>query len=323
MRMRPHKLRTAVVRGVLALLPLLVVPVAALAQVSGETGVGLVTAWGAPDLSGVWDTRGMTPLERPEQFAEQAFLTDEQAARFERETIARRNDDDITHTVHSKEWLDYGNELYADKRTALIVDPADGRVPPLTAEGRRRADVRRAERAARGPADAAEDRSLFERCLTRGLPTVMLPGPYNGNVQILQTPNEVAILTEMIHEVRIVPLDGRPHLPAAVRQWMGDSRGWWEGETLVVETTNFTAHTPFRGSGANLQLQERFTRVAADTVEYEFTVTDDTTWQQPWSAAFPLTRTDGLVYEYACHEGNYALRNILSYARAEEVEPLP
>ncbi len=277
------------------------------------------TSWGVPDLQGVWDTRTMTPLERPEQFSDQAFLTDEQAAEYERQTIERRNDDDLSHSVHAKFWLDWGTQLYADKRTSLIVDPPNGRVPPPTQEGQRRADARRAARSARGPADSSEDRTLWERCFTRGLPTVMLPAPYNGYVQILQTPDVVVIFTEMIHEARIVPMDGRPRLPAELRQWLGDSRGWWEDDTLVVETTNFTDRTIFRGSGDNLHMVERFTRVDPDTLIYEFTVTDPQTWPQSWSVAFPITTAEGLIYEYACHEGNHALRNMLSYARSEEL----
>ena len=278
------------------------------------------TSWGVPDLQGVWDTRTMTPLERPEQFSDQAFLTDEQAAEYERQTIERRNDDDLSHSVHAKFWLDWGTQLYADKRTSLIVDPPNGRVPPPTQEGQRRADARRAARSARGPADSSEDRTLWERCFTRGLPTVMLPAPYNGYVQILQTPDVVVIFTEMIHEARIVPMDGRPHLPAELRQWLGDSRGWWEDDTLVVETTNFTDRTIFRGSGDNLHMVERFTRVDPNTLIYEFTVTDPQTWPQSWSVAFPITMAEGLIYEYACHEGNHALHNMLSYARSEELE---
>jgi hypothetical protein len=277
------------------------------------------TSWGVPDLQGVWDTRTMTPLERPEQFSDQAFLTDEQAAEYERQTIARRNDDDLNHSVHAKFWLDYGTQLYADKRTSLIVDPSNGRVPPLTQAGEGRADARRAARSGRGPADSWEDRTLWERCVTRGLPTVMLPAPYNGYVRILQTSDVVVIFTEMIHEARVVPMDGRPRLPAELRQWLGDSRGRWEGDTLVVETTNFMDRTIFRGSGENLHLVERFTRLDSNTLRYEFTVTDQQTWPQAWSVAFPITKAEGHIYEYACHEGNHALRNMLTYARSEEL----
>ena len=288
------------------------------AQSTEETAELRRTAWGSPDLQGVWDTRTMTPLERPEGFADQEFFSDEEAAEYEQKTLERQGNDDLGHTVHAKRWLDYGQELYPDKRTSLIVDPRTGRVPALVPAARRRANLRRAARNTQGPADSWEDRTLWERCLTRGLPTVMLPSPYNGNIQILQTPGVVVIFTEMIHDARIVPLDGRPHIPVGLRQWLGDSRGWWDGNTLVVETINFTGRTVFRGAGKELSLVERFTQIDSDTLGYEFTVTDPTTWAEPWSVAFPITRAAGHIYEYACHEGNYALRNILSYARAEE-----
>ena len=279
------------------------------------------TADGQPDLQGVWDTRTLTPLERPEELADRPFLSDAEAEAFEQRTIARRDDDAQVPTVHAKYWLDYGNELFDDNRTSLIVDPPTGRVPPPTAAARARATARRATREARGPADSWDDRTLFERCITRGLPTVMLPAPYNGNIRILQSAGTVAIVTEMMHEARIVPLDDRPHLPADHRQWLGDSRGWWDGETLIVETTNFTDRTPFRGSSARMRLTERFTRVAPDVLAYEVTVADPATWARPWTVSFPMARASGVMYEYACHEGNYALRNILSYARDAESRP--
>jgi len=191
-------------------------------------------------------------------------------------------------------------------------------MPPLTPEARERAAARREAAKTHGPADSYENRSLQERCITRGLPEVILPGPYNNNLQIVQTPHYVMLLTEMIHDARIVPMDGRPHAPSAVRGWMGDSRGHWDGDTLVIDTTNFTDRTNFRGAGANLHLIERITRVDADTIDYRFTVDDPTTWTRPWTAAYPMVRADGLIYEFACHEGNYGLRDILSGARWEE-----
>jgi hypothetical protein len=159
---------------------------------------------------------------------------------------------------------------------------------------------------------------LQERCITRGLPEVLLPGPYNNNLQIVQTPDYVVLFTEMIHDARVVPMDGRPHSPPNVRQWMGDPRGRWEGETLVVDTTNFTDKTTFRGSGANLHLVERFTRVDAETIEYRFTLEDPTTWTRPWTVAYPIVKTEGPIYEFACHEANYGLKDILTGARWEE-----
>jgi hypothetical protein len=188
----------------------------------------------------------------------------------------------------------------------------------LTAEGQRLADARAAARR-QSPADGPEDRPLAERCIllaNAGPP--MIPTAYNNNYQIFQTPDHVAILVEMIHDVRIIPLDGHPHTPANIRQWLGDSRGRWEGNTLVVTTTNFTDKTNFRGSDENLRLTERFTRVSADTINYEFTVDDPTAFARPWTAAVPMTRTEGPLFEYACHEGNYGMTNLLKGARAAE-----
>ena len=191
-------------------------------------------------------------------------------------------------------------------------------MPPMTAEGRDRAAARRAAARTHGPADSYENRSLMERCITRGLPEVTLPGPYNNNLQIVQTPSHVLLFTEMIHDARVIPMDGRPHHAPGFRAWMGDSRGRWEGDTLVIDTTNFTDRTNFRGAGQNLHLVERLTRLDADTIEYRFTLDDPTTWTRPWTVAYPMVKTEGPIYEYACHEGNYGLRDILSGARWEE-----
>ncbi len=214
-------------------------------------------------------------------------------------------------------WFDQGPTVVADRRTSLIVDPPEGRVPPLTAEGSKRASARRAvlERPPKGP----EDRSVAERCIlgfNAGPP--MNPGAYNNNVQLFQTRDTVVILNEMVHNARIIPLDGRPHLPSGVRQWSGDSRGQWEGDTLVVETTNFTDKTSWRGSGERMRLTERFTRVDVDTLLYEYTVDDPTMFGQPWTARIAMTRTMDRIFEYACHEGNHGMIGILSGARALE-----
>ena len=278
---------------------------------------------GQPDLQGIWDFRSATPLERPAAFAGKETMTDDEVAAYERRAAEREDgrppDDPRSEpSVHPTWWLDYGKTVIKTRRTSLIVDPADGRIPPQTPEGQQRIAARRAAARSHGPADSYEDRSLFERCLTRGVPEGMLPGPYNNNMQLTQTPGYVLIFTEMIHDARIIPLDGRPHVSPDIRRWMGDSRGHWEGNTLVVDTTNFTDKTSFRGSGANLHLVERFTRIDADTLEYRFTVDDPTTWTRPWTVAFPMVKTDGPIYEYACHEGNYGLVGILSGARAEE-----
>ena len=280
---------------------------------------------GHPDLQGIWDYRSATPLERPARFAGREFMTPDEVIAYEQEALERPDgrppDDGRTEqSVHAAWWLDYGKTVVKTRRTSLIVDPADGRIPALTAEGQQRSAARRAEARTHGPADSYENRSLQERCITRGLPDGMLPGPYNNNVQLVQTPGYVVIVTEMIHDARIVPMGGRPHNSSTVRQWMGDSRGRWDGDTLVIDTTNFTDRTNFRNSGANLHLVERVTRIDADTLEYRFTVDDPTTWTRPWTVAYPMVKTVGLMYEFACHEGNYGLRNILSGARWEEHE---
>ena len=281
------------------------------------------TSDGHPDLQGVWDFRSATPLERPARFAGREYMTPDEVIAYEHEAIEREDgrppDDPRTEqSVHASWWLDYGKTVVKTRRTSLIVDPADGRIPALTPEAQQQNAARRAAARTHGPADSYENRSLQERCITRGLPEGMLPGPYNNNVQIVQTRDYVMILTEMIHDARIVPVDGRSHNPPAMRQWMGDSRGRWDGDTLVIDTINFTDRTSFRGSGANLHVIERFTRLDADTLEYRFTVDDPTTWTKPWTVAYPMVKTHGQIYEFACHEGNYGLRNILSYARAEE-----
>jgi hypothetical protein len=304
-----------------------VMPAAATAQTAAAAGnAGWVvprTPDGQPDLSGVWDYRTATPLERPAQFAGKEFLTDQEIAEYERRAASRddgRPPDDPRSdpSVHPPWWLDYGRNVVATRRSSLIVDPPDGRIPPLTADAQGKAAERRAASKGRGPADSPEDRTLWERCITRGLPEGMLPAGYNNNVQFLQTPAYVVIVSEMIHDARIVPIDGRPHAPAVIRSWLGDSRGRWEGNTLVVETTNFSPKTNFRGASENLRLIERFTRIDRDTIEYRFTVEDPSTWERPWTVTFPLVKSDGQMYEYACHEANYGLQNILKNARVAE-----
>ena len=283
------------------------------------------TADGHPDLQGVWDYRTMTPLERPSSLADQPFFTPEEAAAYERESVARRNKDrriedgltaqaDVA-SAYNEFWWDYGKAL-SDLRTSLIVDPPDGRVPALTAKAAAAAATRREARRGRGPTPGPENRSLWERCLTLGVPR--LSGAYNNNFQLFQAGDHVVILNEMIHDARIIPLDGRPPVDPKIRQWLGDSRGRWDGDTLVVETTNFTDKTSFRGARENLQLTERFTRIDHDTLLYEVTVEDPTTFERGWTFALPMNRNDGLVYEYACNEGNYGMVNLLRGARAED-----
>ena len=290
------------------------------------------TLWGDPDLQGVWNNNVSTPLERPEEFSDKAFLTPEeladytqrrQASREDRDSRDGRGTDADVRRAYNALWFPVPGD--AISRTSLILDPPDGRIPSLTPVGQRRADARRGFR--QSPPAGPEDRSLWERCITRGVPRT--PGGYNNHLQFFQTPDHVVILIEMVHEARIIPLDRSPHAPPGVRQWLGDSRGRWEGGTLVVETTNFTNKTNFRGSGEGLHLVERFTRVDTDTLNYEFTVSDPTTWTRSWTATWPLTSLRSAVggldqvevpqmFEYACHEGNYGLVGQLGGARAEE-----
>jgi hypothetical protein len=288
-----------------------------------STWVPTRTPDGHPDLQGVWDYRNVTPLERPAQFAGKEFLADAEVAEYERRAAARTDgrppDDPRTDpSVQPPEWLDYGKKMIGGNRSSLIVDPPDGRIPPLTAAAQAEAAARQDKARARGAADDPEIRSTWERYITRGFPEGVLPAGYNNNIQIFQSPGYVVIVMEMIHDARIIPLDGRPHLPRGAGQWMGDSRGQWEGNTLVVDTVNFSEKTNFRGSSEGLHLLERFTRTGETTIDYRFTVNDPTTWTKPWTVSLPLVRNDGQIYEYACHEGNRGLANILSQARTVE-----
>jgi hypothetical protein len=285
------------------------------------------TPWGHPDLQGLWNNSTTTPLERPARFAGREFMTEAEARSLDEaaEEANDRRPADRTADVngaYNQFWWERGATV-STRRTSLIVDPPDGRLPALTAEGQRRAAEARALMAAvpRGP----EDRNLAERCLTRGAPK--LPGGYNNHFQILQTPQAVVILQEMIHEVRVIPLDGRPHLRAGMKQWMGDSRGRWEGKTLVVETTNYRDEIRFHsfnccpGAGQHTRVVERFTRTDEGTIDYTFTVEDPTVYTRPFTVSVPMVRSDGPMFEYACHEHNYGMTGILSGARAQEQGP--
>ena len=290
---------------------------------SVSTAQSTTTAWGDPDLQGVWDFRTITPLERPEELADKEVLTAEEAALYEQETLAARNKDrraedgisaarDVSN-AYNQFWWDYGDRLTEDRRTSLVVDPPDGRIPRKQGAG----ELARlfGNRIPAGP----EDRPLWERCIigfNSGPP--MLPSAYNNNVQLFQTADYVVILNEMVHSARIVPLDRRPHLAPDIRQQVGDSRGHWDGETLVVESTNFLRETGFTGSGANLHLVERFRRVDENTLVYEFTVNEPEKFSHPWTAVIPMQRNAEPMFEYACHEGNYGMTNLLSGARADE-----
>ncbi len=276
---------------------------------------------GHPDLSGVWSFATVTPLERPAELGDKAVLTDAEAVEFEKWIIAREDKDnreggaeaDVSR-AYNDFWWDRGTKVVGTHRTSLIIDPPNGKVPPLTPE----AQARNAAVAKRlnAPPNGPEDRNLSERCLlgfNSGPP--MLPSAYNNNVQIAQSKDTVLLLNEMIHNARIVPLDGRPH--GRILQWAGDSRGRWEGDTLVVDTINFSVSN-FRNASPKMHLVEKFTRMDADTLMYEFTVDDPSTWTRPWTVQLPMSKTSEPMYEYACHEGNYAMEGMLSGARAKE-----
>ncbi len=313
---------------------LFLAPSPALGQAETEGWTPPRTADGKPDIQGIFTFRTITPLQRPKELAGKATLNAEEAAAFE-EYRNRRLNRDLFDPITGAPWAGYapraeggvlsyndfwyerGVELTKDKRTSLIVDPPDGRIP-FREEARQRRAKRRAISNS-GFADSHEDRSLFDRCImgfNSGPP--MVSSAYNNNVQILQVPGYVVIYNEMVHNTRIIPTDGRPH--GELRQWAGDSRGRWQGDMLVVDTINFLRETSLPGSSADTHLVERFTRVDTDTVLYEFTVEDPNSYTRPWTAVMPLRRTDGPLFEYACHEGNYGLYNILAGARAKEKE---
>jgi len=289
----------------------------------GKTSTTARTLDGKPDLQGVWSTASVTPLERPKDLGAKEFFTKEEADAYEKkmlavhEVAAPGTYGDVHYNMNQF-GLERGQARVASTiRTSLIVGP-DGRIPPMLPE----AQQRNAARAAANKGhefDGPENRTLGEQCImwpNEGPP--IQPAGYNSNLQIVQGQGYVAIMQEMIHDVRIIPTDGSPHLASNVRQWFGDSRGHWEGETLVVDTTNFTNRTAFRGSSENLHVVERFTRQADDQILYQFTVEDPSTWAKSWSGEMPMTKIDGPLFEYACHEGNYGMRNNLSGARADE-----
>lgn len=280
------------------------------------------TPWGHPDLQGIWNNGTATPLERPAALADREFLTEEEWAARSKEaaTRAERRPDDPDADLalaYDNVWWDRGAPL---KRTSLIIDPANGRLPPLTPEGQKRLADREAAARKRGPADSWEDRPLPERCLLyHAVPA--LPTGYNNNYLIAQTRDHIAIRYEMLAQTRIIPIDGRPHLGPGIPQWIGNSRGRWDGDTLVVETTNYGSKTSLRFfpvAHETLRVVERFTRTAADTIDYRFTVDNPTMYTRPWTAVLPFTKAPGPIYEYACHEANYSLPNVLRGYRHEE-----
>lgn len=324
------------------------------------------TPWGDPDLMGTYTNRTFTPVQRPVELGDREFLTREEKVRLEQARIERNRQldeapaertvaggvakrrahersDGSTTGYYNNFWLDWGTT--STGRTSLIVDPPNGRLPPVTPEFARHAARRREQMLARGVpktdwtvtgnglADSWLDFQLNDRCIVWSAGPPMLPGPYNNTYMIFQTPEYVAILVEMIHDVRIIPLDGRPHLPSRIRQYLGDMRGHWEGNTLVVETTNIRRTEGEGGAQGNdeietrasngrtddtLRVVERFTRVSENTIAYRFTIEDPSHWTRPFSGEFPFVRTNEKLYEFACHEGNYSVPNTLSGARAEE-----
>jgi hypothetical protein len=296
------------------------------------------TDWGKPDLTGIWDFRTITPLERPANLGDKEFLSEEEAAKAEQEVVERNRRlderaaertsaggnvdrrEDGSPGFYNNFWLDGGTKPVATRRTSLIIDPPNGRVPALTPAAQKRAEERRAY-AKEHPADSYEDRSASDRCIlgfNAGPP--LTPGGYNQNMQVVQTKDHVALMTEMVHTARVVPLDGRPQLNAHFKQWSGEARGRWEGDTLVIETTNFKEERRWRGSTGGMKLIERLTLLDPDTLEYKYTVIDPDTWTSPWTAAIPLRRATEPMYEYACHEGNHSMVGILSGARADDKE---
>ncbi len=336
-----HRSLTAVLTAiaVVALMPLF-----ATAQSTNTSAPR--TPWGDPDLRGVWNNGTITPMQRPEELADKEFLTAEEAASVEQARIARNEEQlhrpsertvagnvdtraDGTPGFYNNLWLDYGTTTTG--RTSIVIDPPNGRLPALTPEAQTRRTSPEAQRlravgGGLSPAASWEDLPLAFRCIWyRGIPS--LPSGYNNHYHIVQTPEWVAILQEHIHEVRYIPLDGRPHIAPAIRQYAGDSRGHWEGETLVVETTNFRNKMIIRQvSGDNdagdlseaLHVVERYTRIGPETLDWEFTVTDPKTWTSPWTGSLPMTRTQAPMFEYSCHEGNYGLYNALAGSRAQE-----
>lgn len=283
--------------------------------------------YGQPDLQGFWTNQTYTPLERPDDVTK-AFYTAEEVAAIRSGRAVRESGQTEPGTIPDVHYdftqfgLDRSQSPMAlNTRTSLIVDPANGKLPSRTAEAQRRDSERRAAReAARaGRYDAAENQPLGARCIITGSAgPPMLNSGYNSNLQIVQGSDHVMILNEMQHDARSIPLDARGQSPDATRQWRGMSRGYWEGETLVVETTNFNGKIPFRGSSDQMRVVERFMRVAEDRIDYTFMVEDEATWTRPWTAVMPLLKTRGPLFEHACHEGNYGLANTLAGARAEE-----
>jgi hypothetical protein len=304
---------------------LLIVVLAGMAMAQTKKYTPPRTPDGQPDLQGFWTNSTYTPLERPANVNKE-FYTKEEALEMEKKAATQEAEQttpgtvDDVHYDFSQFGLDRSQSMHSlNLRTSLIVDPPNGRIPPLTAEGRKRAAERAEAAKLVGRWDSAQSNQLDDRCLIfLGAGPPMLPASYNSNYQIVQGPGYVMILFELAHDVRVIPIDGRPHAPRAVRQWLGDSRGHWEGDTLVVETTNFNGKNPLRDSSENMRVVERFTRIDPDTIQYRFTVEDESTWTRSWTAELPMKKSIGPLFEHACHEGNYGLYNTLAGTRLEE-----
>ena len=329
-----------ILAGALAVLVIVVLappPAAGQSAVRDAGWTAPRTPDGQPDLQGIWTNNSATPMQRPEILGDKATLTAEELAQLQQTITEFRDaeqagdllgdrlfqqalgnatyqDFDVITGNYNAFWL---VERELDNRTSLIVDPPNGRFPPLTPAAQARAAERRAYAAAH-PSDGPEDRTLGDRCLHFGAPR--MGAGYNSYFQILQTPDHVAILQEMGHEVRLIPLDGRPHVDAGIRLWNGNARARWEGETLVIETANFSPQSRYQQASRNLRMVERYTRIAPDTIRHEITLDDPTTWTRPWTVMILLKQTQDPLFEYACHEGNYAMPGILAGARAEEAE---
>ena len=297
------------------------------------------TSWGDPDLGGIWNNSTLTPLERPETQADQEFLSPDEAAALEQQAVDRNNRANEPSVVRTEPlpaggnvggynnfWMDRGTTVIPTRRTSLIMDPPDGRLPSLTPDAQRLITSSEMQllddvRQGRLPIDSYDQLDLGDRCIWyRGIPS--FPTGYNNNYHIMQTPNVVAILQEHIHDVRFIPLDGRPHVDQTIRQYGGDSRGYWEGDTLTIETSNFSDRAFIRRFNLDLtealHVVERFTRIGPDTLDYYFTVEDRNIWTRPWKGTLPMVRSGGPMFEYACHEGNYGMTNILAGSRALE-----
>jgi len=317
----------------IACVVVVILAIQAVSQVGAQDQVRR-TPWGDPDLEGIWTNATLTPLQRPPELASKEFLTPEEAAQFQRSRIEQTNADRPLPPgqvgAYNDVFFERGTSIVRSRRTSLVVDPPDGRIPALTPDAQKKVEARQ-KREVVSPADGPEDRWLTERCILFGATVPMLPEPYNNNYRIIQSPGFVTILVEMNHDARIIPLDGRAHLASGIQQWTGDSRGRWEGTTLVVETTNLKFNQQSRFgvgylnglSDERLRVVERFTIADANTLTYRATVEDPSVFLRPWTVEVSMARTAGPLFEVGCHEGNYGMFNILSGHRAEERHARP